>query len=212
MSVNVRRPGPRSSRPTGTYERGKETLDEQDTNDSEGSAGDGNQDSTRNERQIRLANWAIAVENGKTFRLFHRRGQKADWRESGKVDVPRGLQRSALLVLADKEGALTKDEALKAFQATREGMSNSEIIKSVVTPTLTKLRSTIKAAIARVPKVTVEPSEIGDPLPYDASSNAWRSEIVVGFAEKVDMGKRLRFVTKSQQTAELEAANQGYFK
>lgn len=134
------------------------------------------------------------------------------WHESGKVDVPKGLQRAVLLVLADKGGALTKDEAIKSFQATREGMSNTEIMKSVVTPTLTKLRSTIKAAIARVAKVRVKPTEIGDPLPYDEINNAWRSEIVVGFAEQDDMGKRLRFVTKSQQTAELEATNQGYLK
>lgn len=193
-------------------ERGNEAIDKQDGADSEHSAGDGNQDSTRAERQIRLANWAIAVDTGKTFRLFHRRGQNADWRESGKVDVPAGLQRSALLVLADKEGKLTKDEAIKTFQATREGMSNTEIMKSVVTPTLTKLRSTIKAAIARVAKVRVKPTEIGDPLPYDEINNAWRSEIVVGFAELNDDGYRLCLVTKSQQIAEREATRQGYLK
>lgn len=70
-------------------ERGKETPDEQATADSEHSAGDGKQDSTRKEYQIRLANWAIAIEDGKTFRLFHRRGQNADWRESGRLTFRR---------------------------------------------------------------------------------------------------------------------------
>ena len=188
----------------------EEELDEQDDADSKNSESDDSQDSNRAERQIRLANWAIAVETGKTFRLFHRRGQKDTWRESGRIDVPTGLQPTALLVLADKGGALTRDEAIKTFQTLHPGMSNSAIMKSVVTPTLTKLRSTIKAAIARV--VRIKPTGIGNPLPYDEINNAWRSEIVIGFAEQDDSGKRLRFVTKSQQTAELEATNQGYFK
>lgn len=197
---------------TAVAECGKEKRDDQDITDSEDSAGDGPEDPTSKVRQIRLANWAIAVEDGKTFRLFHRTGQNADWRESGKVDVPKGLQRTALRVLADKDGVLTKDEAVKAFQTTSLGMSNKEIRERVVTPTLNKVRSTIKDAIARVQKVTVKPSNIGDPLPYDKSSKAWRSVIVVGFAEQDDDGKRLRFVTKSQQCAELEAGNQGYLK
>jgi hypothetical protein len=183
----------------------EETLDEQNDASGKTSVSDDNRD----ERQIRLANWAIAVENGTTFWLFHRRGQIDSWRESGKVDVPKGLQRSVLLVLADNEGSLTKAEVIKAFQATHAGMSNSQIRQSVVTPTLNKLRSTIKAAIARVQKV---PVEIADPLPYDQSSKAWQSKILVGFAEQDDDLKRLRFVTKSRQTAELEAKNQGYLK
>jgi|694.fasta_scaffold03390_12 hypothetical protein len=180
-------------------ERGKEAIDKQDGADSEHSAGDDKQDSTRKKPQIRLANWAIAVEDGKTFRLFHRRGKEADWRDSGKVDVRAGLQRAVLLVLADNDGALTKDEAIKAVQENRKGMSNSQIMKSVVTPTLTKLRSTIKAAIARVAKTTLESGEIGDPLPYCKSSQSWRSDISIGFAELNDDGDRLRLVTKSQQ-------------
>lgn len=193
-------------------ERGKEAIDEQDSADSEHSAGDGKQDSARKKRQICLANWAIAVEDGKTFRLFHRRGQKTDWRESGKIDIPKGLQRALLLALADNEGALTKDEAIEAVEQNGKGMSNSTIMKSTVTPTLTKLRSTIKAAIVRVAKPTLESGEIGDPLPYCESSKSWRSEISIGFAELNDDGKRLRLVTKSQQTAEREATRQGYLK
>jgi hypothetical protein len=193
-------------------ERGKEGIDEQDSADSEHSAGDGKQDSTREQRKIRLANWAIAVEDGETFRLFHRHGQRADWRESGKVDIPKGQQRAVLLALADNEGELTEDEATKAVEDKRQGMSNKAIMKIKVTPTLTKLRSTIKAAIARVAKTTPESCEIDNPLPYCNSSKSWRSDISIGFAELNDDGDRLRFVTKSQQTAGREATRQGYLK
>lgn len=161
--------------------------------------GEATSKSPRKGRQpANLKNWAIGCEGDKWW-VFQWLIQKKLWAQRGQCDLPEGRVTDLALELAQRGGALGKDEAVTLFRTDGyKKQSLERVFDSVCKPTRNKLAKCIREEIARVANTSVE----DNPIPWIASEKCWRCEIEIGYAVKEEDG--LVFKTRQQIDAENE--------
>jgi hypothetical protein len=137
-----------------------------------------------------LQYWAIGLEDGKDWWLFHK--GSSVWEQIGKVDIPSGQLHKITEQLADGEGSVSRNELIGLLQKDLPGM-NGKMVNQKVTVALSKLRKVIWDKI----KVTGPFEEIDDPIPWDAYAKGWKSTIEFGYTIWDDEDDRKKLKLRS---------------
>ena len=72
------------------------------------------------------------------------------------------------------------------MQSDYKDLDYKQLREKVITPSLSKLRTTITDAVKRVDKNI---TAVDNPIPYDATGALWQAAIEIGYAVKNDDGK-----------------------
>lgn len=139
------------------------------------------------DRELVFSNWAIGLEDGKKWWLFH--WEQHGWEHRRQVKIPGGRRHWLLAEIAERGGTLDRDKLIVTLRAGDEyrGQTNSQIAEKLKYA-MSDIREQIRAAISETLKREV-PS-YNDPIPLD--QGVWDAAINVGFAY-LDDHKQLAF-------------------
>ena len=145
------------------------------------------------EKPVNLQRWAIGVEADRWW-VFQWFSNHKEWRERGRLDLPRGRVRGLARLLAEHGGTISKDQAVDLFRTDgKQTWGRKKVYDSVCVPARRDLVKAIRGAVSRVSKQKVQ----GDPIPWDQSAQAWQAAIEIGYSVKDHDGK-LNFKTRDQ--------------
>lgn len=148
--------------------------------------------SNRGTKTPRLSDWAVATEGNNVWWLFQK--YQTQWQQSCRIEIPSGHAESLMQLLAQNEGAISKDEARKALFSDRTGQSFQKQSRAI-TYALAKAKSAIRKKIADIGRYQL--NDVDNPIPQ--VNPGWRAKIEIGYAIKSDEG-RLEFRLRSQMS------------
>jgi hypothetical protein len=147
-------------------------------------------------RQVNLSKWALAMEDGQRWHLYHCELLKREyvWKLSGKVDISNGRCCKLARRFVELKGAVTKNEATELLQDY--GATSQEVWSGTVGPAIRDLGKVVRIAIGRVAKC--DTTIIANPFPYNKPRQRYVAAIDVGTAVQ-DEAKpsRLRYCSSS---------------
>ncbi|QDU44512.1 hypothetical protein Mal52_29950 [Symmachiella dynata] len=134
-----------------------------------------NEQRPRSTSPPKLKNWAVGIEHGNRWWLFHRKN--GGWQQRGLVAIPGGNAAALMEQLAEGGGAMSKAEARQRIRPNYVGEDRDKLSRAI-TEALKKARQAIRKAIAK--SAQCEYQEVSSPIPHDHSG--WRAVIEIGFA------------------------------
>ena len=149
----------------------------------------------------KLKNWAIGLAD-QGWRVFQWTLPQKDWRERGKIDLPRGRVTQLAQALAEHGGALSREEAIKTLAVS--GTSSETVWRSRCQPARREFVKVVRRTIA---EIAGSNSITEDPMPLDANGDGWRCEVAIGYAQRErDLAGKIRLAFKRRE--EIDAENE----
>lgn len=124
---------------------------------------------------IDFKNWGLGLEDGKRWKLFQRNQNR--WDQRATILISPGHQTRLLTEFVRGGGSLLVKSAIELQRTNYPGLPDKKILE-LIKHTISDLRKTLRDAIAKVAKCSIDSAK--NPLPLNG--DRWVAQIEIGLA------------------------------